>query len=156
MPSLCQSLCVLFINITICVQAFGDILNLVPVSENVTKLTAVCTICFKPAAFTRRKTSEAKVMSFICCWKLLFFFSFFCCCFFVCFTLHKAAWEIYQAYECCVLEEAWNELMNSPSVHKFQVPWFSCSNLPEILNYLTCRNKVAPFAPVMVWVRTVF
>ena len=85
MPSLCQSLCVLFINITICVQAFGDILNLVPVSENVTKLTAVCTICFKPAAFTRRKTSEAKVMSFICCWKLLFFFLFLLLLFFCLF-----------------------------------------------------------------------
>ncbi|XP_076458175.1 thymidine kinase, cytosolic-like [Babylonia areolata] len=42
-------------------RAFGDILNLVPVSESVTKLTAVCTICFKPAAFTRRKTQENKV-----------------------------------------------------------------------------------------------
>ena len=43
-------------------QAFGDILNLVPVSESVTKLSAVCTICFKPAAFTRRKTQEDKVI----------------------------------------------------------------------------------------------
>ncbi|KAK7507292.1 hypothetical protein BaRGS_00001227 [Batillaria attramentaria] len=42
-------------------KAFGDILNLVPVSENVTKLSAVCTICFKAAAFTRRKTQEDKV-----------------------------------------------------------------------------------------------
>ncbi|KAL8583300.1 hypothetical protein ACOMHN_043077 [Nucella lapillus] len=42
-------------------KAFGDILNLVPVSESVTKLTAVCTICYRPAAFTRRKTQENKV-----------------------------------------------------------------------------------------------
>ncbi|XP_076459081.1 thymidine kinase, cytosolic-like [Babylonia areolata] len=42
-------------------KAFGDILNLVPVSESVTKLSAVCTICYKPAAFTRRKTLEDKV-----------------------------------------------------------------------------------------------
>ncbi|KAK7111443.1 hypothetical protein V1264_011075 [Littorina saxatilis] len=42
-------------------KAFGDILNLVPVAESVTKLTAVCTLCYKPAAFTRRKTLEDKV-----------------------------------------------------------------------------------------------
>lgn len=42
-------------------KVFGDILNLVPLSENVTKLSAVCTICFRAASFTRRKTQENKV-----------------------------------------------------------------------------------------------
>jgi thymidine kinase len=46
-------------------KAFGDILNLVPVSESVTKLTAVCTVCFKPAAFTRRRTSEDQVNNYV-------------------------------------------------------------------------------------------
>ncbi|PVD38666.1 hypothetical protein C0Q70_01285 [Pomacea canaliculata] len=41
--------------------AFGDILNLVPVAENVTKLSAICAICYQSAAFTRRKTKENEV-----------------------------------------------------------------------------------------------
>ncbi|XP_025081411.1 thymidine kinase, cytosolic-like [Pomacea canaliculata] len=42
-------------------KAFGDILNLVPVAENVTKLSAICAICYQSAAFTRRKTKENEV-----------------------------------------------------------------------------------------------
>ncbi|XP_041362978.1 thymidine kinase, cytosolic-like isoform X2 [Gigantopelta aegis] len=42
-------------------QGFGNILNLVPVAEHVTKLTAVCMTCYSEASFTKRKGSETKV-----------------------------------------------------------------------------------------------
>ncbi|GFR78351.1 thymidine kinase [Elysia marginata] len=40
---------------------FGDILNLVPIAENVVKLNAVCMKCFGDGSFTKRKGSEKKV-----------------------------------------------------------------------------------------------
>ncbi|XP_043190498.1 thymidine kinase, cytosolic-like isoform X2 [Amphibalanus amphitrite] len=39
-------------------QAFGDILSLVPIAENVVKLNAVCMECFRTASYTKRKGSE--------------------------------------------------------------------------------------------------
>jgi len=42
-------------------EAFSDILSLVPLSEEVTKLSAVCMNCFKEAAFSKRITSEEGV-----------------------------------------------------------------------------------------------
>lgn len=42
-------------------QPFGNILNLVPLAESVVKLKAVCMMCYKDAAFTRRLGSETAV-----------------------------------------------------------------------------------------------
>ena len=42
-------------------KPFGDICELVPRAEEVTKLTAVCTGCGKPACFSRRLTTETAV-----------------------------------------------------------------------------------------------
>lgn len=42
-------------------KPFGPILNLVPMAESVVKLKAVCMICFKDAAFTKRLGSETEV-----------------------------------------------------------------------------------------------
>lgn len=43
-------------------KPFGNVLELVPVAEKVTKLSAVCMICCKKDAhFTRRRTSETKI-----------------------------------------------------------------------------------------------
>ncbi|XP_043190497.1 thymidine kinase, cytosolic-like isoform X1 [Amphibalanus amphitrite] len=42
-------------------QAFGDILSLVPIAENVVKLNAVCMECFRTASYTKRKGSEQQV-----------------------------------------------------------------------------------------------
>ena len=42
-------------------QPFGSILHLVPMAESVVKLQAVCMICFKDAAFTKRLGSETEV-----------------------------------------------------------------------------------------------
>lgn len=42
-------------------EGFGDVLNLVPLSESVIKLNAICTNCGKEAAFTRRKGLETKI-----------------------------------------------------------------------------------------------
>ncbi|XP_028395628.1 thymidine kinase, cytosolic-like [Dendronephthya gigantea] len=42
-------------------QAFGNVLSLIPIAENVVKLNAVCMNCFKDAAFTMRLGSETKV-----------------------------------------------------------------------------------------------
>lgn len=39
---------------------FGNILNLIPLAENVVKLNAVCMICFREASFTKRIGSETK------------------------------------------------------------------------------------------------
>ncbi|XP_076048088.1 thymidine kinase, cytosolic-like isoform X3 [Oratosquilla oratoria] len=37
---------------------FTNMLSLVPLAESVVKLTAVCVICYEPASFTKRTTSE--------------------------------------------------------------------------------------------------
>ncbi|KAK2181104.1 hypothetical protein NP493_410g00035 [Ridgeia piscesae] len=42
-------------------QGFGDILKLVPLAENVVKLTAVCMECCGEASFTKRKGAETEV-----------------------------------------------------------------------------------------------
>ena len=42
-------------------KPFGNILNLVPLAESVVKLKAVCMICYKDAAFTRRLGSETEI-----------------------------------------------------------------------------------------------
>ena len=42
-------------------QPFGTILDLVPLAESVVKLKAVCMVCFKDAAFTKRLGSEKEV-----------------------------------------------------------------------------------------------
>ena len=42
-------------------QPFGSILELVPIAEEVTKLTAVCMQCFGPGAFSKRLGSETEV-----------------------------------------------------------------------------------------------
>lgn len=42
-------------------QAFGAILNLVPLAESVVKLTAVCMQCFREAAYTKRLGTEKEV-----------------------------------------------------------------------------------------------
>lgn len=42
-------------------QAFGNILNLVPLAESVVKLSAVCMQCFKEAAYTKRIGAEKEV-----------------------------------------------------------------------------------------------
>ena len=44
---------------------FGPVLNLIPVAESVVKLKAVCMICFKDAAFTKRLGSEKQVCTSI-------------------------------------------------------------------------------------------
>lgn len=43
-------------------QGFANILNLVPLAENVVKLTAVCMSCFNEAAFTKRIGLEKEVI----------------------------------------------------------------------------------------------
>lgn len=43
------------------IQAFGTILNLVPLAESVVKLTAVCMECFREAAYTKRLGVEKEV-----------------------------------------------------------------------------------------------
>ena len=45
--------------------AFGPVLNLIPLAESVVKLKAVCMICFKDAAFTKRLGSEKQVCTSI-------------------------------------------------------------------------------------------
>lgn len=42
-------------------KAFGDILQLIPLAENVVKLTAVCMNCYKEASFTKRIGNEKEV-----------------------------------------------------------------------------------------------
>ena len=42
-------------------KPFGRILELVPKAEKVTKLSAVCCICFHDAGFTRRLSDEKEV-----------------------------------------------------------------------------------------------
>ena len=42
-------------------QGFGDILNLVPLAENVIKLSAVCMTCNSDGHFTKRMTTDTSV-----------------------------------------------------------------------------------------------
>lgn len=42
-------------------KAFGEIMNLVPLAENVIKLNAICMRCFKNASFTKRISDEKAV-----------------------------------------------------------------------------------------------
>ncbi|XP_065191590.1 thymidine kinase, cytosolic-like [Sycon ciliatum] len=42
-------------------QAFGDVLNLIPLAESVVKLKAVCMHCCQDASFTRRLGQETEV-----------------------------------------------------------------------------------------------
>lgn len=51
-------------------KPFGPILNLVPMAESVVKLKAVCMVCFKDAAFSKRLGSETEVSSVT--WSLFF------------------------------------------------------------------------------------
>lgn len=45
----------------VCLQPFGNILNLVPLAESVVKLNAVCMQCYKEAAYTKRLGAEKEV-----------------------------------------------------------------------------------------------
>jgi len=42
-------------------KPFGNVLELIPLAETVTKLNAVCMLCFKDAAFTKRLGSETQI-----------------------------------------------------------------------------------------------
>jgi len=42
-------------------KPFGRVLELIPMAEQVSKLSAVCTFCHNDASFTRRLTSETEV-----------------------------------------------------------------------------------------------
>lgn len=42
-------------------KPFGEVLMLVPLAESVTKLNAVCMVCYKDAPFTRRLGNETKI-----------------------------------------------------------------------------------------------
>ncbi|UQI50153.1 thymidine kinase C-termius end [Lumpy skin disease virus] len=42
-------------------KEFNDILKLIPLSEKVTKLNAVCMECYKDAAFSKRITKEKEI-----------------------------------------------------------------------------------------------
>jgi len=42
-------------------KPFGEMLQLIPLSESVTKLNAVCMICFKDGAFTKRLSDDTKI-----------------------------------------------------------------------------------------------
>lgn len=44
-------------------QAFGNILNLVPLAESVVKLNAVCMECYREASYTKRLGAEREVSS---------------------------------------------------------------------------------------------
>ena len=55
-------------------EGFGDILKLVPLAENVIKLTAVCMGCYGDASFTYRKGNDTKVRilarkATVCCYQ---------------------------------------------------------------------------------------
>ncbi|EDV20610.1 uncharacterized protein TRIADDRAFT_31584, partial [Trichoplax adhaerens] len=42
-------------------KGFGDFLNLIPLAEDVMKLSAVCMLCYSEGAFTKRLSSEQTV-----------------------------------------------------------------------------------------------
>lgn len=48
---------------SVLVQAFGSILNLVPLAESVVKLNAVCMECYREASYTKRLGAEREVSS---------------------------------------------------------------------------------------------
>lgn len=43
-------------------NSFGEICNLIPLSESVTKLTAICMRCQKDASFSKRITKETETI----------------------------------------------------------------------------------------------
>lgn len=43
-------------------KPFGDICNLIPLCENITKLNAICMLCQKEAAFSKRITKEVQTV----------------------------------------------------------------------------------------------
>lgn len=43
-----------------CRKSFGSVLDIIPLADTVTKLTARCELCNKRAFFTFRKTSETE------------------------------------------------------------------------------------------------
>ena len=57
-------------------SGFGNMLSLVPLAEQIVKLTAVCMRCYGEAAFTQRLGSETEVSSYfiIPFWILLIIF----------------------------------------------------------------------------------
>eukprot|EP01083_Nonionella_stella_P287905 980069_1 len=42
-------------------KPFGNTLDLIPLSESITKLSSVCMVCFRDAAFTKRITTETQI-----------------------------------------------------------------------------------------------
>lgn len=44
-----------------CRRSFGSVLDIIPLANSVTKLTAQCEICGKSAFFTLRKTQDTQV-----------------------------------------------------------------------------------------------
>lgn len=44
-----------------CRRSFGSVLDIIPLADSVTKLTARCELCGKRAFFTLRKVEEKKV-----------------------------------------------------------------------------------------------
>jgi thymidine kinase len=42
-------------------KPFGNILNLIPLAETITKLSAICLACGKEAAFTQRTISSHEI-----------------------------------------------------------------------------------------------
>ena len=46
-------------------KPFSDILNLVPLAEEVTKLSAVCMNCFQDASFSKRITGDGETVEVI-------------------------------------------------------------------------------------------
>lgn len=42
-------------------RSFGSVLDIIPLADSVTKLTARCEICRKRASFTLRKTQETQI-----------------------------------------------------------------------------------------------
>lgn len=57
----------LLLALTLCLRRtfqrkpFGHVLELIPMAEKVTKLSAVCMICYKDAAFSKRLGAELEV-----------------------------------------------------------------------------------------------
>lgn len=57
---------------------FGKILQLVPLSESVVKLNAVCMSCFNEASFTKRISNEQEVISVMISYILLIIKTILC------------------------------------------------------------------------------
>lgn len=45
-------------------KGFGNILDLVPLAENVVKLSAVCMLCYQEGHYTKRTSAETAVRSY--------------------------------------------------------------------------------------------